>query len=283
MLIQERKRVEIPADAWTNIFAKGFVEFEIEPTFLERTGPVIQEGLMRMSNNRAHHTPFKEVILQKDEVGWPQDSGLVQRSDDEKKWFFHYCGDLTYSHLVASGAPVHEYDNFFRALAMTNARARIYAYELARAYDGQFSCPSGPLVPRVKNAFCLTRALRYMPREETEDYDANIHFDRGFVTSHWMSTQPGLALFGPDGRKYEAQETSPSHVTLFPSKKFAAVTRGKHGYGTAHGVKNKLRHTATEDRFALVSFVHISLSDDDATWLTSVAELMEKEEKRLVI
>ena len=281
--MQERTRVEIPADAWTHIFTNGFVEFQIEPTFLELVVPVIQEGLTRMSNNPAHHEAFKEVILNTDEMGWPQDSGLVRRSDSERKWFFHYCGDLTYSHLCASGAPVHEYENFFRALAKINARARIYAYQLAYAYDTYFSCPSGPLAPRIKNAFCLTRALRYMSREETESYDAGIHFDRSFITPHWISTQPGLMLFAPDGTKHEARETSYDTIAMFPSKKFAAVTRGKHGFGTAHGVKNKLRHKTTEDRFALVSFVHIPLSPEDVAWLKSVSAQMEHAEKKYVI
>lgn len=283
MSLHEQTRVAIPANAWDAIFAQGFTEFAIEPEFLAQVVPAVKEGLTRMSDTTSHHASFQKVVLGKDEMGWEQDSGLVRRSDREKKWFFHYCGGITYSHLHASGAPVHEYDEFFRALATVNARARMYASQLAKAYDKRFSCPSGPLAPRAEKSYCLTRALRYLKTQESSEPDATVHFDRGFVTPHWVSTQSGLVLFGPDGTRREAQEKSLKHVAIFPSKKFAAVTRGKHGFGTAHGVKNKLRHQTAEDRFALVSFVHIALSANDIAWLKSVEEQMEQAEKSFVM
>ncbi len=281
-----RNALTVPKNAWDHIVTRGFVEFSIDPDFLQSTVPSIIEGMVRMTTNPHHIDEFKVKILGTDEAGWPQDSGLVKRSDDEKKWFFHYCGDTTYTHLERSGAPVYYYDTFFSALEKVNKQARLFALQFARQYDEVRAGTTPKLAPRVKNAYCLTRVLRYLKRDEVEKNDANIHLDLSFMTVHWISTQPGLVLFGPDGNQYRTQETAYDSVALFPGKKCAAVMRGEHGlgtYGTFHGVKNPLRHVAKEDRFALVSFVHIPLSDEEAMWLQAADVAMKRAKQPLII
>ncbi len=107
---------EVTGNAWNHIFSQGFIELPIDPAFLNGVVPTIMEGMTRMTTNPSYAELFKLVILGTDEVGWGQDSGLIRRSDDEKKWFFHYCGDITYSHLDASGAPCTSSTRFLRHL-----------------------------------------------------------------------------------------------------------------------------------------------------------------------
>lgn len=126
------------------------------------------------------------------------------------------------------------------------------------------------------------RVLRYLPIEQSGLPDARVHLDRSFLTVHWLSTQRGLVLFDPQRKKHTAREDDTGTVTLFPGKKFAALTNGVHGLGTPHGVKNPNRSIA-EDRYALVAFVHLPLDDNDVVWLKENSWKMEALENECVI
>jgi len=269
--------------AWDHLIESGFYEREIDPRFLAGVIPDIREGLLRMTEG-PDTDAFREVELLYDEMGWSHNSGLVRRSDDEQKWFFHHYGPPTHLHLQVSGAPVHRYERFFLALTKVNARAKRLAYDLARELDRRHTCPGGPLSPRIEKNHCVTRVLRYLKRDEAKAPDATVHLDRNCITVHWYSSHPGLRIFGPDGQAHTARETAMDRIVFFTGKKFAAATRGEFGLGTPHGVKDDARHARTnDDRLALVSFVHCGLHEHDAAWLKGAKGSMDALEMSCVM
>lgn len=270
-------------DIWDDILRNGYAESTIDSRFLAKEVPILCAGITQMTDTKDRER-FNSVVLTVDEMGWEHNSGLVRRSDDEQKWFFHFYGSATEQHLRAAGAPVDDYAAFFASLHRMNAAAKARALDLARIYDARFPCPSGPLAPRIERSLCLTRILRYLHRGHSADNDATVHLDRNAITVHWVSTKPGLVIFDPLGEKHRAAELAHDRIAVFTGKKFAAATRGEHGFGTPHGVKDLERHTRFgEDRFAIITFVHLALSDGDVQWLKSHKAEMDALEQSCVI
>jgi hypothetical protein len=274
---------DIASTVWSNIFRKGFAELSIDPKFLSHTIPAIKNGMERIISKDA--AAFEKFILGHDEMNWPKDSGLYRRSDDEKKWFFHYFGSSTMTHLLARGAPVNQYDTFFAALEKINEQAFMIAKKMARLYDEHGRLPSGKLFPRMQQGSKLTRGLLYEQTESESGADALVHLDRSCITVHWFASEPGLVVFDPDGAKHSVNELAHDTVAVFIGKKFAGATHGIYGLGTPHGVKDKTRHlrAAGQKRFALVSFVHIPLTPEDVEWLHEQETAMSDLEAKSVI
>jgi len=266
---------------------RGFLECSITPTFLASAMQHVTCGMTGMTENNDLAALFQSSSLGPDDVpGWEYDSGLWRRNVREQKWFFYYLDrGETMRNLFKTDAPIIFFEKFLRTLNDTCAAARAVVQLWADEFDRKhpLASPSGALGPRVNTGKCVTRVLRYLPRAETAD-DATVHIDRSACTVHWKSTRQGLRIFDPNREVHEAKETADDTIAIFPGKKFAAVTRGVFGFGTPHGVKEHARIVpGAEDRFALVSFVHIPLSINDVAWYLAHQNETDALEKRCIM
>lgn len=247
-------------DAARLIIADGFAEIDIDPSLIAEHVPNIKSGIRDMTNDVDTHPIFAEQVLDVDEMGWNQEAGLVRRDDKENKFFFHYQ-----SPQAEWPFPDHEmaerFSPFLESCMKLTTRAREIAQAVARALDAEGGLPQ--LTPLLDGTRAVTRILRYLPLEgaRKENADAYAHIDRAFLTVHWWASEEGLVLFDRKRVAHRVAEKSWDRVAIFPGKKFFGATGGKLGMCGIHGVRDS-RAVRTDDRIAVVTFVHAKLSPE---------------------
>jgi hypothetical protein len=195
---------------------------------------------------------------------------------DSNKYRFHFANDLL-SALRNEKVLLRDYKSFLSGCALFNEMAQNIALRVARAFDACNApsyanrvCYPGSLEERITKSKTITRLLRYEHAAGAAP-DASLHRDRSCFTIHWLSSHPGLILFDRFEQSIRVNETDPRRILIFPGTKFWGATRGLHGSGTLHGVRDPRRSLGSqqvnEQRFAVVSFVHCALSIDDVAWM----------------
>jgi hypothetical protein len=238
------------------ILENGYTECHIDPTFLAPRLGAVYGGMKVLTDDPALAELFPYGLLPYDLYGeeYPFDYGLRERKDDERKFFFHFIPQV---YREDDGRIVSQLARFFRALRDLDAKARELALTLAHDFDTIYGTSLGndcSMVEWLGDCNCMTRALRYLKRENRFRYDAKPHVDRNAITPHWGGTQDGMRILDTTGTWRSINETAPDMVALFYGEKFAAFLRGRYGFGTLHYVKSPEREQ--HDRLSAVSFVH---------------------------
>lgn len=280
-------------NAANEIQAHGFAEMSIDASFLAQHIPVILSGMRDMTDSQENRALFPMRIVDTDEIDDDQEAGLVRRKGPtsnqgkENKFFFHY-----HPAYEPEKGGRKKFGEFLRSCDAINTQAKQIALAIASAIDKSHA-EAGIVAPNLYNAISqaptITRILRYLPRKDA-GADAYIHLDRGVLSPHWFATHQGLILFDRNGAPHRVDETALDKIAMFISKKFAALfadikddtlCRSKYGFGVPHGVLDPRREIGmrTEDRFAVVSFVHAKLTPRAAAWLKRTAGEMEAYEK----
>ncbi len=248
----------------------------------------IQNGFARILDDESQHAPFliSEALYERDENGEEYEVGLLpkrtggvkrvltpteaiegRKSYDTNKWRFHYGDDLL-PHLAGQTEVLRAHRDFLSACRIMNNRGAYLATQLARAFD-QCGYP-GNLEAKFAKGKAFTRVLRY-EQPQGNAPDAGLHRDRSALTFHWYSSHSGLVLFNQAGNPMQGNETDPRAVMTFPGTKFWAMTRGRYGKGTIHGVRDNRRDlqaaTTNQARYAIVTFVHSMLDPDDVLFM----------------
>lgn len=263
---------------------RGFVEVPMSERWLADNVDHVLKGMYLMTEDKALGEQFPWHAYTADEYGrgYEQEVGLEHKVDDEKKWKFQYMsaaygrGETAPSALKPFFCALHELES--EALALVLALAEEFD-DRNRAKSTMHKYP-GRLKSKLARATCVTRILRY-PKWIHATQRAKTHIDRSFMTAHWFGTHEGLMLYTPNGAWERINETSCNNTVLFPGEKFAATTRSMLGtYGTPHGVW--CDENLTEDRYAIVSFVHPQADNDDCAWLSQHKHLIKEFEDSLV-
>lgn len=266
------------------VLRHGFVEVPMSENWLTDNVNQVLKGMRLITEDRSLGSQFPWHAHMTDEYGkgYEQEVGLEHKEDDEKKWKFQYMSDAYGRGEEASS----ELKSFFCALHELESEALALALALAEEFDDHNGAKStmrkypGRLRQKLLHATCVTRILRY-PKWMHATQRAKTHIDRSFMTAHWFGTHEGLMLHTPRGTWERINETSCNNTVLFPGEKFAATTRSMLGtYGTPHGVW--CDEALTEDRYAIVSFVHPKADSDDCAWLSQHKHLIKEYENSLV-
>ena len=248
--------------AEARLIRDGFVEIPIRSDFLNFHATYAWTGLRRITEDR-ERKPYR--------IKDNSESGLTGRKDDERKYVFHYRKGLE-ADFRRRRAPVKRYEAFFLSCEALDTAAYEMALEVGRLFDrwnrSRAGYP-GSLEERIREGYCITRILRYLPREGGAP-DAKVHFDHACITVHWWSSHPGLSLFDRRGNPIKVAETSTDRIAVFTGRGFVGATRGVFGQGIPHGVRDPRRDGGSSgfgDRYAIVSFIHCALSEDDRAWM----------------
>ncbi len=268
---------------------RGMVEISRQnPAYAEQLYRTVQVGLMLLTENPDYAKFFPFTTIEIDAYGnrYEQEVGLriPEEGKGDKKFVFQFSSSAL--HGMHTDPALHD---FFGALMQIEMDAKRIAHSIAACFDHingyketMLKYP-GKLVESLDRGRCITRVLRYQQRDSGSTVpDAKIHIDRSFLTIHHWSSHPGLRVFDRNSKPHTVNETSADTVAVFPGKKFAALTRGFHGYGTPHGVLDERRGKDTDDttdRFAIVSFVHPRPQPDHAAWLHNHRSEIEAYEK----
>ena len=292
------------------IRSHGFGTLPVEDMSLQLE--IIRRGLWRILDDKTGAMQKAFSIdpshYQLDEFGEPYEIGILPKKegrvkegatlgffdkaagrtrDDPRKERFHYMTRLP---MFLSQETRLEHDDFLKALRTINLQARRIALEVAREMDrvnrmfpeGHQSIYPRDLFPLVRRSSIITRLVRYHHVKGLAS-DAQVHRDRALLSVQEFSNVPGLCLFTREGKVQAGNETDPASIIVFTGEKFWAVTRGVFGTGVPHGVYDLRREgeaPVEEERFAVVSFVHIPLIQKDVSWLTSrISELKIDQEK----
>lgn len=261
--------------------SRGFLQIKYDPSVLAESVPFVTDGLRRLID--FDQEAFAADVFGYDEVGWKHDSGLYRRNVREQKWFFH-CFKETCDRMVARGAPVGKYACFFMTMEDLNQRGLEIARIVSRMFDEYHEANGIPmpclLADHFVNGYCLTRGLRYLKRERGKA-DATAHFDRGGCTIHWWGSRQGLIVVDKEEQQHRVLETEYDTVCIFPGKKFGGITEHRYGCGTLHGVIDTERDAGSaEDRFALVTFAHPTLTAAQAQRVKEYDATCDEIEKR---
>ena len=245
---------------------RGFIELDFDASLLAPHIPVIQDGMRRLSRDSDAQSLLAEKTIRTDEAGWKQEAGYVKRIDREYKEYFHHQ-----SLPVAwpDTPTTRRYADFFASCgAMTRMAKDLVMAFVAELESAEFVPESddGPISTAVARSNAVTRILRYppLPEERGNHAEAYAHFDRSFMTVHWWASHEGLAIFDKAGTAHRVAELHWNRVALFPGKKFFGLTQGRFGRLGIHGVRDARGTGRSDDRFALVTFVHAALSEDEA-------------------
>jgi hypothetical protein len=250
------------------ILTEGYAEVPVDRRFLQPRLEIIRAGMERITSDPALVKIFPWRMLEEDHYGkdYRQEVGLVLRKDDEHKWIFHYTPEAEFERIPA----VHSDPDlmlFLEALHDLDIKGRQNALRFATSFDEKnpvLKAYSGSFAERVRNGRGITRILRYL-RAFPGTADAFTHIDRGGITNHWGASHTGLYVYRPDGSRERVDETSNESVVLFPGRKFGAITKGKLGLGTPHGVKYD--RAVDEDRYSFITFIHPASTKAEAAWL----------------
>ncbi len=249
----------------------GFAEIPVDIGILAEHLPAIKEGIGRLIRDPEGQSIFPQQIIATDEMGWDQEAGLVRRSGDEEKWFFHYIADAAWLPEAAA-----KYDQFLRACDALSCAARMLVVKVAGRIDAELKLPGERSLSRaIAGGRVVTRILDYLPREGAKP-DATTHFDRSALTVHWYASHTGLVIIDRDDSEHRVAETSWTSAAVFPGKKYAGFFRGEGGVCGLHGVRDTRRTepgSPREHRIAIVSFVHLPLSAEMVAWIGQNADV----------
>ncbi len=267
-LLQVEKGITMFPTVGETILHQGYVEFPIEERFLRPRLEIIRSGMERITEDPGLAKLFPWRVLEEDHYGkaYAQEVGLVLRTDDEHKWIFHYAIDAHFEDMpeVRRDVGLRE---FFDAHRELDARARENVLAIAASVDilnAKLGAYNGSMVERFSRGRIISRDLRYL-RAYPGKSDAFPHLDRGGITNHWGASQTGLMVHTPFDEWKRIDETTCSKVGLFPGRKFGAISHGKLGRGTLHGVKyDRLEDV---DRYSHISFAHPVSDANEAAWL----------------
>lgn len=234
---------------------------------------LIFQALQRITDDPTSLGTFQWETLYTDSYGakYAQEVGLKYTDKDECKYTFQFASRMVPVWLARDPSLV-QYSEAFEALSCLEVQAMRIAEHLAIGFDNfNATLPNhqkypGSLAEKVRLGTCITRGLRYpaLLFGQARPMLALGHFDRSFATPLWGSTHPGLRVRRSSDGIMQSIRQSSQGVAVIVGEKFAAATRGMFGYGTYHDVKTE---QTTDDRFALVSFVHIADFPGDAQWL----------------
>lgn len=262
--------IGMPVSVWLHnsrtieqLLDMGFAELPIDPGFLGHYAPIIYDGLVGRHGivNDPQRERFHTSIRRDDELKEDMESGLMRRKDDESKWQFHYHCDIE-GWLRGQGAPVADFRPFWDSCKVLDDAAHMIGIEVGRQFDLAMSDKS-TLQAEIRNGLRLTRTLDYLPdKPDPTAPDAKGHYDRGTLTVHWESTEPGLVVCDREGNHHRMNETNRGTVLLFWGRKFGLMYEHLCGIvGTPHGVRDTGRTTrGGTNRRAAVSFVHGTLT-----------------------
>lgn len=255
----------IVADAALDAFLRrGFAELPYDPSHLARHIPVITDGMRRLAGDELAQRLMAERTIRHDEAGWKQEAGYVKRTDEEYKEFFHHQ-----SPPVAWPDDPHlrAYAEFIDACGEMTRLAKAVALSFAADLEAAELLPDDgeiPLSSAIGRSNAVTRILRYppLPAERGNHAEAYAHFDRSCMTIHWWASHEGLVIFDREGRMQRVHERAWDRIAVFPGKKFYGLTGGRFGNLGIHGVRDARGTGRSDDRFALVTFVHATLTED---------------------
>lgn len=254
--------------AFEQLTDNGFAEMPIDPVYLDLHAPRIYEGLRRIVTS-PYRDSFQIPLKRIDELPEDMENGLLHRSDDEYKWVFHYFATIE-EVLRWQNAPVGDFmECLDSASELDFASFRIWAAvgALFDKYAPGAMVSGGSMAMRFADGKRVSRLIDYLLHEHrAEAPDAKVHTDRGGGTTHWESTHPGLTLWNKQNEAIRRDETNRGSVLLFLARKFATITGGKYGPGVFHGVRDVDRSTRREDRRAIISFNHPTLTEQEVTW-----------------
>lgn len=279
--VRERPALRSVADS---ILARGFAEMDIDASILAQHMPVIKNGMRDMTDDTSVHDVFTEQILGQDEMGWNQEAGLIRRDDKERKFFFHYQSPPA-EWPFPDEKCIKRFSPFLESSAVLTARARSLVRQVASALDTHPHCTSRHnLAATLDGARAVTRILRYLPLEGERmgNADAYAHLDRAFMTVHWWASVEGLMMFDREGVGHRIAETAWDRIAIFPGKKFFGLTHGMFGMSGIHGVRDS-RSERTDDRIAIVTFVHANLTPKAVDLMTSSRQAFKDAEERCAL
>ncbi len=246
----------------------GFAEVPIDSMYLDVHAPRIYEGFGRIVTS-PYRNLFQIPMQRNDELLENMENGLLQRNDDEDKWILHYFATIE-EVLRWHGAPVQDFMECFDSTSeLDYASFRIWAAvgALFDRYAPNAMGSSSSMAMRFADGKRVSRLIDYLLHESrAEAPDAKVHTDRGGGTTHWESTHPGLVLWDKQGKSVRRDETNRGSVLLFLGRKFATITGGKYGPGVFHGVRDTDRNTRRENRRAIISFNHPTLTLKEVKW-----------------
>lgn len=271
----------------------GYLEVPADSDFLRPRTNAIVAGMKLITDEPARHThfPWRDLLVDCYGQKYTQEVGLrcSAPDDSENKYTFHYNLGMMHE-LLKSGVPLPEYGPFFNALEELDQWSLTIALAVAGVYDDtnrrrvkKTGYPSS-MVRKIMRGSRIIRVLRYRKKDDAAP-DAKPHVDRSLFTVHAWSSHPGLKICAPDGSWWPVNETAYNSVAVFPGEKFAAVTRGIWSFGTPHGVRDERRAhgSRTDDRYAIVCFVHPEPLPDDAEWLLANRDRIEEHEATLAL
>lgn len=256
---------------------RGFAELPVDVGILAEHLPALKAGISQMIRDPEGRSLFPPQIAGTDEMCWDQEAGLVRRSGEEEKWFFHY---LPHAEWLPEGSA--RYRAFLQACDALSCAARTLVVKVAESIDARLKHADAHSLSRaLAGGRVVTRILDYLPRDGTQP-DATAHFDRSAMTVHWYASHTGLVIIDRDGGEHRVAETSWTDVAVFPGKKFAAFFRSERDICGLHGVRDTRRFgpgSAQEHRIAIVSFVHLPLSAEMAAWMKDNAHVFDRLEE----
>lgn len=255
----------------------GFAEIAI-PGELEGYWPKLVEDTRRLIVDPRARSGFAPQVDGHDEVGWPRDVGLYQRTTREKKWFFHFAQE----HDRSIPGAIAGYERYIQDLAILSHQALHIAIAIAKECDVLLGTSCNPLANAFKYGWVMTRVLLYEDRPP-EKPDATTHFDSSGMTVHWGTTHPGLVLFDQYGKRHVVAECDLTKAAVFPGKKFPAVYQDPALIRGLHGVRDSRRDSgcaSIESRVSLVSFVHPRLTEDMVRWIRGHEHVFDSIETR---
>lgn len=261
----------------------GYAEIDAPPGLLPHAVPLLIKGILGLVADTDAHAFFKRYALSLDEIGSKNDVGLEHRTDAEHKWYFHHV--LKADAWDASSSIYRRHANFIEALETYTAACQTIAIGVANEIDDFLATRSGGLADAMTRSWAVTRVLCYEASQDAIRPDATLHIDRDAITVHGFATHPGLVLFDNDGVMHRAAETSMDRMLVFPGQKLGGFFKGRHGLGCVHGVHDTRRQsgTATEPRIAIVTFVHVALTADQAAWITDNRAKFKAAESRFAL
>jgi len=259
---------------------RGFIELPYDPALLAAHVPTIRDGMRLLADDTYAQRLLAERTIRHDEVGWKQDAGYVKRTDQEYKEFFHHQSlPVTWP----DDPHLRLYAEFIDACgAMTRMAKKLVSSFVERLELAELIRDSNerPLSSHVARSNAVTRVLRYppLPPERGAHTEAYAHFDRSFMTVHWWASHEGLVVFDREARPHRIAECAWDRVAVFPGKKFYGLTGGTHGHLGIHGVRDARGTGRSEDRFALVTFVHATLTEDAVALIRAKKEAFDAAE-----
>lgn len=261
----------------------GFVEIPAPGSPLAKHIPLITNGIAAMVADPEAAVFFNRFALDRDEVGWKNDVGLEHRTDGERKWYFHHVLDRAPWNTTT---PVYaRYAAFITALETITRYNRDIAIRVASDTD-EYLGSAASLADAIARSWAVTRVLYYEPEQDAARPDATLHIDRDTLTVHAYASHQGLVVIDSEGRRRRVDETNPDTTLVFPGKKFGGFYAGRYGLGTVHGVHDPRRtagQAPREARIALVTFVHSTLTPDQAGWIISHKTAFTEEESRHIL